>query len=40
MFISGSLNASLEGEEVETLVRLLRKVAASAHRLLETGLDI
>ena len=30
---------SLDDEEVKTLVRLLRKVADSAHQLLETGFD-
>jgi DNA-binding MarR family transcriptional regulator len=34
-----TIYASLEEEEVETLVRLLRKVVDSTHQLLETGLD-
>jgi len=33
-----TIYASLEEEEVQTLIRLLRKVADSAHQLLETGL--
>lgn len=34
-----TIYASLQEEEVQTLVRLLRKVADSANQLLETGLD-
>jgi len=34
-----TIYTSLEEGEVRTLVRLLRKVADSAHQLLETGLD-
>ncbi len=34
-----TIYAALEEEEVQTLVRLLRKVADSANQLLETGLD-
>jgi DNA-binding MarR family transcriptional regulator len=34
-----TIYASLQEKEVQTLVRLLRKVADSANKLLETGLD-
>lgn len=34
-----TIYASLGEEEVQTLIRLLRKVADSAHQLLETGFD-
>ena len=34
-----TIYASLTEEEVQTLIRLLRKVAYSSHQLLETGFD-